>query len=474
MEGAAVFWLTALAAALRTALVLLPEPFWYDEAFSALVAELPVDRLIVATAGDVHPPLYYLVLKAWLWLTPGASLEVAARSLSLVLSLLALVFYWELLKFFGLTYLQRGTAFILAAFMPGLVYFAAEARMYALLEVCVLGGLLSLLKGKPLLAGLFLGAGALTHNAGLLYAPVIAGAALLMRVDWRRVGLAAAVAGVVWLPWVPLFIYQLQATTGNHWIWMPRASTLAYMLFKGAFYLNEVQLSGMDGVFVFLLAGVTTYGVLLALRRDRWPLLILAFGVLFAAVGVSYVTGSGVLLHRMLMPSFFFLAVIWSILITRAREVGMVLFALLLAAFVFSDAQYFVHGRTMIDYELLEEIDAQAGDVIYTVNFAAVPLALYSDLPVIVAPVAFDGGMRSGLSRTTLAALDIPATRLEYVDWSRAWLMWYSLPESSPSEEHYVDDLLARYDAQLIDEAGSEYMEGGMWLLENAEAARVR
>src|SRR3989304_563776 len=37
-------------------------PLWFDEAWSAWVAALPFDRMIKAVAGDVHPPLYFVIL----------------------------------------------------------------------------------------------------------------------------------------------------------------------------------------------------------------------------------------------------------------------------------------------------------------------------------------------------------------------------------------------------------------------------
>ena len=35
---------------------------WYDEAFSAWLAALPLNRLLEATLNDVHPPFYYVLL----------------------------------------------------------------------------------------------------------------------------------------------------------------------------------------------------------------------------------------------------------------------------------------------------------------------------------------------------------------------------------------------------------------------------
>jgi len=37
-------------------------PLWYDEAASAWFAQIPLARMIIGTASDTHPPLYYLLL----------------------------------------------------------------------------------------------------------------------------------------------------------------------------------------------------------------------------------------------------------------------------------------------------------------------------------------------------------------------------------------------------------------------------
>jgi len=40
--------------------------FWHDEALSVLLARKPLTDLLYIAAGDVHPPLYFLVVRAFL------------------------------------------------------------------------------------------------------------------------------------------------------------------------------------------------------------------------------------------------------------------------------------------------------------------------------------------------------------------------------------------------------------------------
>jgi len=44
------------------------DSLWYDETVSTYLAGSPIAELIRHTAGDIHPPGYYLLLRGWLLL----------------------------------------------------------------------------------------------------------------------------------------------------------------------------------------------------------------------------------------------------------------------------------------------------------------------------------------------------------------------------------------------------------------------
>jgi mannosyltransferase len=56
------------------------QSFWNDEGNSARLSERSLDLIIEGTASDIHPPLYYLMLRGWRELV-GES-EFGLRSLS--------------------------------------------------------------------------------------------------------------------------------------------------------------------------------------------------------------------------------------------------------------------------------------------------------------------------------------------------------------------------------------------------------
>ncbi len=126
---ASVLIILLFAAVLRFHL-LDHQSLWNDEGNSLRLAQRSIPDLIAAARLDIHPPGYYLALKAWLALT-GAS-EFALRALSAFAGVLTAACVYAL----GHTLFARGAG-LLAALLVSVnafsVYYAQEARMYALL-----------------------------------------------------------------------------------------------------------------------------------------------------------------------------------------------------------------------------------------------------------------------------------------------------------------------------------------------------
>jgi 4-amino-4-deoxy-L-arabinose transferase-like glycosyltransferase len=109
------------------------QSLWYDEGNSARIAERSVALIVEGAAGDIHPPLYYLLLKLWRAVF-GAS-EAGLRSLSAATGIGAVAFTYLL----GRDLANRRAGLIAAgllALAPFAVYYSQEARMYALLALC--------------------------------------------------------------------------------------------------------------------------------------------------------------------------------------------------------------------------------------------------------------------------------------------------------------------------------------------------
>jgi hypothetical protein len=109
------------------------QSLWNDEGNSLRLAQREAPALIAAAALDIHPPGYYLLLRAWIGLV-GIS-EFGLRSLSAFCSLLTVAFTYAL----GKRLAAPGMGLVAAAVVAvsGFqVYYAQETRMYALLGLC--------------------------------------------------------------------------------------------------------------------------------------------------------------------------------------------------------------------------------------------------------------------------------------------------------------------------------------------------
>ncbi|MGQ9793046.1 MAG: glycosyltransferase family 39 protein [Anaerolineae bacterium] len=115
---------------------LAAQSLWADEGNSVTLAHANLAEIAARTAYDIHPPFYYWLLHGWMYLSGDS--EVAVRALSAFVDMLLVAIIYRLAgRLFG-----RRAAFVaafVAAVSPFQVYYAQEARMYALLAL--LGGL---------------------------------------------------------------------------------------------------------------------------------------------------------------------------------------------------------------------------------------------------------------------------------------------------------------------------------------------
>ncbi len=162
------------------------DSLWYDEAFTARMSSLPLDKLPVAIMGDVHPPLWYLI--EWVTVRVFGSSEVALRLPSLILGVLLIYLVYRLTVVLRQDNRVALTAALLTALLPVAVYYSNEARSYSLLACLAILMLIAILEDRP---RWFAIAGALicwTHNLGIVYLGVLGIAALHYALThWREI-----------------------------------------------------------------------------------------------------------------------------------------------------------------------------------------------------------------------------------------------------------------------------------------------
>jgi len=232
----ALLLLLAGAAALRWHKI-DAQSLWYDEGNSARIAERSVELIIAGAAGDIHPPLYYVLLKFWRAAFGGG--EAALRAFSAACGVLTVFFVQRTGRLLA-GERAAWAAGALAAVAPLAVYYGQEARMYALLASCAAmssWALFHLLRAAqtpvrasrdvvstpeqrrarilwPALLALATIAGLWTHYAyPFVMAAQGCGVLIRLRASGRRAFASYVIANVVaiaaFAPWAPIAIAQL-------------------------------------------------------------------------------------------------------------------------------------------------------------------------------------------------------------------------------------------------------------------------
>lgn len=114
---------------------------WYDELFSMEFSSSSVKELVAYTARDVHPPLYYMIVRFFTLLFKGFGLtslaggglmpiETVAKIVSVIPFILLIIYsLTNIRKHFG--WLTAGLFCFAVVTMPGLPEYTTEIRMYS-------------------------------------------------------------------------------------------------------------------------------------------------------------------------------------------------------------------------------------------------------------------------------------------------------------------------------------------------------
>jgi mannosyltransferase len=284
-----------------------PEALWLDESQSVAIARSDWHGLYTGLRQDGAPPLYYVLLHAWIGVFGDSA--VAVRALSGLFGVLALPLAWVLGRRLGGPRVAVALTLLLAS-SPFAIRYSSETRMYSLLVLLVLLGAAAVSwaarrRGPlPVLAvGLATAALLLTHYWSV-YLLVAVGLVTLaaLRVDRAaavRVLAGLVLGGVLFLPWVPTLRFQL-AHTGTPWAAVGGLGSISTALdaWRGGTAVLP-QVLGLVLVVLAVLAVVTqpfAGGARLALShsRGRWVLVALSLGTLVVAGIASLLTSSAV------------------------------------------------------------------------------------------------------------------------------------------------------------------------------------
>lgn len=241
---------------------------WLDEALSVNIASSDsLGDVFEGLRHDGHPPLYYVLLHYWMQVVGEG--DMAIRALSGIFALASLPLAWVAGR-----RLAGGAgarwALILVALSPYWVRYATEARMYALVMLLVLAGYLlvndALQRPSPLrLAGVAAVAGLLLLSHYWAFWLLGAAGLLLAWRWWRapterpatfKVLASIGAGGLLFLPWLPSFLYQAR-NTGTPWAGPVRPLAIVHLTLGdlgGGVLLNEAFIYSLMLVILCLLA----------------------------------------------------------------------------------------------------------------------------------------------------------------------------------------------------------------------------
>ncbi|HWB51568.1 MAG TPA: glycosyltransferase family 39 protein [Stellaceae bacterium] len=287
---------------------------WTDEAFSRFYYQTGLH--FMWTEGlrrESSPPLYYMALGGWIGLF-GSS-EAALRSLSAIASTAAIPLVYGLAR----ELLERRQALVAAALFalsPTAIYYAQEARPYALLLLPVLATLMACARllrrrgGTANFALYIAGATAslYTHTTMFLFAAACGGAVLAAawaaRPHPSGKFFAAWIASnaVVGLLAAPLLVSMAQPSQLRQLAWIPPLNWHDF----GAVISNTVAGTLTPGHFPGALLAMLVVAVLvLSLRRDPPPSRMLVVALLIPGLYAALVILVSATLQPILLGRIF-------------------------------------------------------------------------------------------------------------------------------------------------------------------------
>jgi mannosyltransferase len=279
---------------------------WFDEIYTVWIARLPVGELLGKVAGDIHPPLHYLLVRAWRLL--GGEGDLWIRSLSVVAGVGTVA---VLVGAGRDTFGRRAgwTAAALLALHRSHIAFSGESRSFALLFLLLTTAVWLAWRwiehGRTRDAALYV-----VVAAAALYTHYLSGAVLAFLGAWglvalvrtpRRIaawiGLHVGVA-LLFAPQLPTLYVQTHRLGADRWVKDPTAGAL----------LNFVRQLSLGAVWLIPpLVGLALVPLFRASQRRAASLLWFTSLVPVSVLWAMSMAGAGLFVERYMMfalPAF--------------------------------------------------------------------------------------------------------------------------------------------------------------------------
>ena len=259
----------------------LRSSIWFDESYSAYLVRGDFGQIWTETAQDVHPPLFYFLLK--IWSNIFGNTDFAMRFMSVFFGAISIILAFHLLKrWFGVK--TAGVATALLSLSPFLIRYGQEMRMYTLIFAIVLGATYALdlaletrKKRYYIIYAILVALGMWTHYftalawlAHVVYLTAVKKINIFKR-PWLFTYLGAV---LLFLPWIPAFLTQTATVQQGFWIPGVTFSTLPDYISEAA-YFKEFS-NGVDAWWALLLIVWCIIFGLVLYRTKKKPSLLLS------------------------------------------------------------------------------------------------------------------------------------------------------------------------------------------------------
>lgn len=369
--------------------------FWHDEALTVLLARKLISELIRITASDVHPPLYFLLVKVFMLF--GQS-EFIIRLPSALCSVGSIFFIYLLGRdLFGERVGQVSALII--AISPLQLFYAQEARMYAqvlLLTIFSSWCFKRALRNDNILwwGLLTLGATLASYTAYFAFPVFWAMGLYVLLVDRRpkrilHFMLAIGIVALLYLPWIGVFFSQTRSVLGSYWIGRP--SPLAIFTSLSAFFVSY----SLPSLWIAVSLAVTLLIIFVVLNDVRHALaegsidtrslvwlLLWGFVPLIGTYVVSLIRPIFQIRAVLTSSPAFYLLVGWGITRVRQRKLNLLLFLPTLVMMLVSVLNFYFNPAfakppwRQTAYYVREQ--AQPGDVVlHTSDGSFLPFLSY-------------------------------------------------------------------------------------------------
>lgn len=252
----------------------LQQSIWFDESYGAYLTRFGFWDIWNLTAVDVHPPLYYFLLK--IWSNVFGYTDFAMRFMSVFFGAIAISFAWAWLKRkYG--FKVALVAGIFMALSPMLIRYGQEMRMYTMAAAIIFAATfflqLALDTNKLrfwLTYGILMSLGMWTHYfTALIWLAQLAYLIYYFRkkIFQRNIISAYILAVALYLPWSPFLFKQIGTVQRGFWIADPTLNSLASFVTETLFYAESDTIKGWFIVLALVALASAIFVVLKAKKQ---------------------------------------------------------------------------------------------------------------------------------------------------------------------------------------------------------------